>query len=230
MHFIGLKKEAPTLQKSTLKINLDPWCLSTLHTWFTACPLALSSLFFSGSILQSLHEFALGLFQVTRKAGLTIFAFVCPIHGRDMDWETQADGSGKYSMSGACKEDHRQQWGCFLWWAFNLRVIGQAEQLSVLFCFLFTHIAMSFRLLPSSPHRFFQHFSLKAASFFTSMSPTSRFLETGGIREGKHIKEANLYQDSSNCGIVTSKGTGENFKGVRSPEAQSPRPPNMCCQ
>lgn len=63
------------------------------------------------------------------------------------------------------------------------------------------------------------------------MRPTFRVLETQrmrGIRKTEEniSKKASLHQDFSNCGIVTSKGTRENFKGVRSPGAQSPRPTN----
>lgn len=67
-------------QKKTLKITCDPHCLDTVHTWFTASPLALSSLF-SGSVLQSLHCLLWAVYSSWGGGGQTVFAFVWASHG-----------------------------------------------------------------------------------------------------------------------------------------------------
>lgn len=112
--------------------------------------------------------------------------------------------------------------------------LDQQEQLGILFSFLFHSQVLLYPLgacLPSHSSLFLRC-SWKVAAFF------ARFLGMGYIRRSKRktYPRELLYtmtpphDDSSNYQIVTSKGTGENSKGVRGPGAQSPRPPNICCQ
>lgn len=63
--------------------------------------------------------------------------------------DTDCEAAGRRPTPGAGEDEHRQQWAHSFWRAFNLRASGRAA----LFCFLFTHRAVSLSLLEGGrPH------------------------------------------------------------------------------